>query len=607
MAQKSKFPNILWNLIVLAFLAGGILALVFFSLPFDRARALANHLSQDNNLQSLTEARFANLRLPMQATGLVLLASGAVFIALRKRSQAWVAEGWQFLARILGDLRQDWRIMVTADWRFKRLEKADLFILLGLALAAAGIRAAYVARPMSHDEAYTIVAFATRPLWVVLSDYSLPNNHVFHSLLVHFSYLLFGIQPWAVRLPVVAAGVLVVPAGYLLARLLYGRPTALLSAALLAGDPLMINLATDARGYILICLFSLLVFSLGVYVQQRQNRAAWGLIVLFSALGFYTTPIMIYPFGILLTWLLLAALCGETRPAYGSLGHFLKYLVAAATAAGLLSALLYTPIFITYGVKAVVANRFVLPLSLGDFLSILPGKIVEIWNNWTGLPAGLPAIGFIFLAGVILSLLLNRRISSRRAPLQAAAVLWLAVELPIQRPYPWPKLWSWLLPLFLIWGSAGLLGLVKDVKLRGKYNLAMLLSGVAILAVLGASLAGAVRSFPEMNAYGEIEATTLYLKGQLRQGDIVVVADPDDAPLWYYFQLHQIPDSFVNNIQHVPFQRAFVLVNPGYGQSLTSVIDQRGPDIKRLDPASARVVNQSGSTFTYQLPARAGK
>lgn len=606
MAQKSKFPIILWNLIVLAFLAGGILALVFFSLPFENARALANHLSRDNNLQSLTEARFAGLRLPMQIAGVALLAAAAVFIVLRKRSQAWVANALHVLSRALVNLRQDWQ-KLAADWSFKRLEKTDLFILIGLAVIAAGIRAAYVSRPMSHDEAYTIVAFATRPLWVVLSDYSLPNNHVFHSLLVHFSYLLFGIQPWAVRLPVLVAGVLVVPAGYLMARLLYGRPTALLSAALLAGAPLMINLATDARGYILICLFSLLTFSLGVYVQRHQNRAAWGLIVLFSALGFYTTPIMIYPFGVLLTWLLLAALCGETRSAYGSLRCFMKYLAAAAAASGLLSALLYTPIFISYGIKAVVANRFVLPLSLGDFLSIIPGKIVETWNDWTGPSAGMAAIGFLFLTGVVLSLLLNRRISARRAPLQAAAVLWLAVELPLQRPYPWPKLWSWLLPLFLIWGSAGWLGLVKGVRLGGKYNLGTVLCGAAILAVVGASLAGAVRSFPEMNAVGEVEATTLYLKGQLRQGDIVVIADPDDAPLWYYFLLHQVPNSFVDNIQHVPFQRAFVLVNPGYGQSLASVIDQRGPNIKRLDPASARVVNQAGSTITYQVAAKESK
>jgi 4-amino-4-deoxy-L-arabinose transferase-like glycosyltransferase len=603
MAQKNKFSKFLWILIVLAFLAGGILALVFFSLPFESARSLANHLSRDNNLQSLTEARFAGLRLPMQATGLVLLAAGVAFIALRKRSQVWVAQGLQFMAKTLGDFWQDW-LKLAADWRFKRLEKSDLFILIGLAVAAAGIRAAAVARPMSHDEAYTIVAFATRPLWVVLSDYSLPNNHVFHSLLVHFSTLLFGIQPWAVRLPVLVAGVLVVPAGYLLARLLYGRPTALLSAALLAGAPLMVNLATDARGYILICLFSLGTFSLGTYVQQHKNRAAWGLFVLFSALGFYTTPIMIYPFGALLTWLLLAALNGETRPAYGTLRCFLKYLAAAGASAGLLAALLYTPIFITYGVKAVIANRFVLPLSLGDFLSILPAKIAETWNNWTGLSAGMHVISYIILAGVILSMLLNRRISSRRTLMQIAVVLWLAVELPLQRPYPWPKLWSWLVPLFLIWGSAGLLGLFKGVKVGGKYNLAELLCGAAILAVVGTSLAGAVRNFPEMNATGEVEATTLFLKNQLRQGDIVVVADPDDAPVWYYFLLHQIPDSFVNNIQHVPFQRAFVLVNPGFGQSLASVIDQRGPDIKRLDPASARVVNQSGSTITYQVAAK---
>jgi hypothetical protein len=310
---------------------------------------------------------------------------------------------------------------------------------------------------------------------------------------------------------------------------------------------------------------------------------------------------------VLVTWLGLAALAGETRLAYGTFQNFFKYMGATIFTSGLLSAILYTPIFINYGLKAVVANRFVLPLSLDDFLSILPDRINETWNNWTGFPTGTPAIGIILLVGVILSLLLHRRITNSRVPLQAAVVLWLAFILPLQRPYPWPKLWSWMLPLFLIWGSAGLLGLVKEVKVWGKYSLPMLFSTLIIVAVVVTNAIWTVRSFPAMNATGEIESTTIFIKKQLQQGDIVVVADPDDAPLWYYFQLHQVPERVVTNNQHIPFKRAFVLVNPGYGQTLESVIDQRGPDIGRLEPGSANVVHQAGATVTYIMLAKAGK
>ena len=133
MPQKNKFPTILWNLIVLAFLAGGILALVFFSLPYANARALANHLSRDNNLQSLTETRFADLRLPMLAIGLVLLAVAVAFLALRKRSQAWVTDGLQVLAemKVVSKRVRTSRASILVPQRRLRLLCADgLFLTL---------------------------------------------------------------------------------------------------------------------------------------------------------------------------------------------------------------------------------------------------------------------------------------------------------------------------------------------------------------------------------------------------------------------------------------------------------------------------------------------
>jgi len=598
----NKSQKFVWLLILIALFLSGTLAATYFSLPYPTAKGLADGLARDGNFQSLTLARFAALSLPLHLVGLALLAGGAAWLVFRRKSQPLVSRILHFLPKLGNALWLDLRTLLAA-LNPRKLKKTDGYLLAALTLLAAGLRALYIMRSMSHDEAYTVVAFASRPIGIILSDYSLPNNHIFHSLLVHFSYVLFGMQPWAVRLPVLLAGTLVAPAGYLLARLLYDRHTALISAALLACAPFLINLSTDARGYILICLFTLLTLALGFHLMHKRCPASWVLLVVLSALGFYTTPVMLYPTGVLFTWLLFSTLAGETRPAYGPALQFIKYLLAAGFATGLLSAILYTPVFLTSGVQSVVANRFVIPLSLGDFLEILPVSIDQTWQTWN---TDVGITGFIFLVGVLLSLIFHRRIASHRLPLQLAALAWLAVELPVQRPYPWLKIWSFLFPLFLIWGAAGLLAPLKNIRFKAWRNMNMtgLLTGAALVLIVSASLFSAIHNYREVNATGEIENTTLFLKSRLAPGDIVVVDTPDDAPLWYYFELHQVPDSYVIDIQKKPFQRAFVLVNPGYKQTLLTVINARGPNPKRVDLQSAREVYRSGNTITYLVSSK---
>jgi len=62
-----------------------------------------------------------------------------------------------------------------------------------------------------------------------------------------------------------------------------------------------------------------------------------------------------------------------------------------------------------------------------------------------------------------------------------------------------------------------------------------------------------------------------------------------------------VPPGYVIDIQKKPFQRAFVLVNPAYRQTLKSVINLRGPSTKRLDMNSAKEVYRSGNTITYLI------
>src|SRR5947207_15045799 len=143
-----------------------------------------------------------------------------------------------------------------------RVEFAYLSALCAIFAVGVVVRVCLLSQPMRNDEALTFLYYSSKPLSMALSDYSLPNNHLFHTFLVRLAYLLLGNEPWSLRLPAFIAGTLLIPAAYLLAHRLYNRHAALLSAALVACSSILIEFTTNARGYTLICLITLLVFAL---------------------------------------------------------------------------------------------------------------------------------------------------------------------------------------------------------------------------------------------------------------------------------------------------------------------------------------------------------
>ncbi|GEM_PF-6728280 len=103
----------------------------------------------------------------------------------------------------------------------------SLTVLSGLIL-----RLAEMNKVLTHDEAYTYVAFASKSLWHAVTDYSLPNNHIFHTILVYLSAELIGLHPWSIRIPALLGGMAVILAVYFLGKTLYSENAGLLAAAL---------------------------------------------------------------------------------------------------------------------------------------------------------------------------------------------------------------------------------------------------------------------------------------------------------------------------------------------------------------------------------------
>lgn len=590
--QGEVRKNVALNSASAALALAGVLLLIASFQTFAVLKSIANSLLPDHNFNSLTQSNIIVFKIYLVATGLVLLVL-AYFIRFQ----------WQRLKRVRLFIRQfvkDFYLFQQAI-KLEKSEKVYSLILLLITGLAVIFRLMYIYVPMRHDEAYTLVAFASDSLFDTIIAYHLPNNHVFHSILVNIATHVLGIQPWTVRLPAFVAGVLMVPASYLLAKNIYDKETALASALLVAYSPALVSYSTNARGYTLETLITLLILILGVYVRKERNLFAWALLVLLAAIGFYTIPIMLFPFGILFTWLFLSNIIEGPGP-YASRMVFFKYWAIAGICTAILVLILYTPIFIYTGTENFFANGVIAPLDWSVFPATLQSRLVETWYEWQhGIP---PALILLLGLGFGLGLILHRRISSQRVPLQLAALTWLGILLIVQRPNAWARIWLFLLPLVFIWSAAGIIGLLKalPLKLPAGFSLATIAVGAAILLVA----IMAIRSLPSLpeqwTAKGEAESAVLFLKDKLQDQDLIIVTSPDDAPVWYYSRLYGIADAHFDNTQ--PFSRAFIIVNPTERQTLDSVFQDRGPSLPPSDIENARLIQVFGRLELYVYDSR---
>jgi hypothetical protein len=598
-----------WKTLVIGFTAAGLTMLVLFNTGFALARAAADLLAKDGSADPFTPVLYESLRLPVSIVGVILLVLSAAMLIWKSGSQRVVAAILAGLGRLWrrfsGDARQ-----FLADLRRVRLGRGEVALLAGIILLAVIARAFFVMQPFKHDEAYTVAVFANQPLKDALSDYHLPNNHLFHTLLVHLVYSVFGYLQWAVRLPSLLAGVLTVPALYLLARTLHGRTTAVIAAAAAAAMPVMIEFATQSRGYTLIMLFSLLLFILGIYIRRRPNLLAWMLVVLVVVLGIYTVPIFYFSYVSFLVWMGLAWLAGDINfRAYGSRWKFIGWGFISGLLTVILTVLLYTLPALRSGLNQVLPYQVSDPLSYSLFLQEADVRLSEFVSlSLMELPG---FVGWLLAIGFIVSLLLplhSETVSQGmrvRIPLQVAVVVGTFGLIFALRAPPWARFLTFLVPLALMWAAAGWVGLLKVIQ--NHISIRWKLEHALAVLVIATALAGSILRFQTnpvagFDGIGKEEQVTIFLESQVQEQDFIVVDHPQDAAVWYYWRLYGLDPVYFRRDR--PFNRIFVLVDPTDQQTLDSVLANRGPDPSFLYLDAAEVVLQLGSMQIIAMPAR---
>jgi len=141
---------------------------------------------------------------------------------------------------------------------FPPIRKPVLVTLGALSALALALRLPGLDSCMWLDEVLTMVRFARPPVSQILTSFPDQNQHMFYSLLAHFSLAVFGEHAWALRIPSVLFGIASIWALFLLGQRIVGEKQALLACALMTVSYHHIWFSQNARGYMGLLFFSIL-------------------------------------------------------------------------------------------------------------------------------------------------------------------------------------------------------------------------------------------------------------------------------------------------------------------------------------------------------------
>ncbi|MFA5032827.1 MAG: glycosyltransferase family 39 protein [bacterium] len=590
MTPYYKLLKIGWLLFITFIILLGFTLIGISYLPFQIVKTKINSFAADGQINYFTLSFFDKI-----VTGLRLI--GSLFFIVSIIFYIWRQQILKLFFNVLSALFYWSKSIIQHSIQVVRTENkihlCTLFIILFVGIT---VRLIFLFQPIRYDEAFTFLNYASRPLYIGLSNYSFPNNHLFHTFWVHISWLLFGNKLWSIRLPALLAGIAVIPVSYITIRLIYNKYAALLTVSIIAVSSILIEFSTNARGYSIIVLIFLLILTFGTHLKKDRQASGWLFFAALSALGFYTIPTMLYSVGIVIVWLFLSIIYENTKL---SRTIILKKLFFSIVGIVIFTIILYTPVFIVSGVDTLISNSFVTPKIWTYFITNLLPSFHSVWLQWN---RDIPTIlGFILVVGFFISLIFHRQLTTHHIPVVLAIILWCVPILLLQRVVPYERIWIFLLPLYLGFASAGLSYPILKIIKSNHYK-HIIFSIAALTLSIGLSInvirTKSVYYSEDTGTLRDAKAITIFLKEKLNVNDKVLGICPSSAPLMYYFKLYNIPLNYLTPLDLNSSTHILIIVNKPT-QTLESVLRESKISLNKY--SSPKLIKQYKFAILYEM------
>ena len=577
-----------------------LLAAWFLFFPFVRVKAFFDALTPDKNMEAFTATLYKTvfpIVLSLGVGSFLGLALLQMFPQKSREMLQTLLEGMLSFPSILrSDARSFWQ---STKKYFSR--DYDWAFLLALMFLGAYLRSLFLSSPMTHDEAYTYVSFILSGFKNLISDYHLPNNHILYSIFAYLAVHIFGNAPWVLRLPALLAGTLLIPASYLAAREYFNRHTALLTSGIVTTFPVFILYGSSARGYAQLALLTMLLWFFADLLLKKRNLFLWLLFVITAAAGFYTIPIMLYPYTASMSWLFLSWLFGEYSEEYTKKGFF-KDLFFSGLVVVVLFGLLYLPVFLRSGIASVLNNDTIILNQEATFTLLRASfltRTVRAWEEWHW---GIPAVSLqITLTGTFIALFFHRLCSRKRANFFLISVLVIMAIVALQRSVGWMRVWFFFAPIYFSFATAGLVYLIQWVSKRSE-KITFGVIAVFVLLSLVSTVSWIQQDTQEMRQLrGEPAALELglkYLSTVLTEQDAIVAASGETPAMQYYAAYYDIPLAQTYPADNRYTSVYALLTNPN--ASVAETLHSGTSD--RVDLNASELVYQTDALRIYKVP-----
>ncbi len=514
--------------------------------------------AEDLQVGAFATELLAQLPLRLRLVGAGLVALGLALYPARRALGVYLYAARAAWPALLADAR---RALIEA---LRPRSVLDGLALLAIGSSAIVLRLIFLWQPMRNDEALTVVEFANRPLFVALSYYPAPNNHLFHTLLVHLTSRLLGDDVWAVRLPALIAGILLVPATLVLGQMRYGRPAGLLGAALVATSSILVEYSTNARGYTLVALLFIAGLGLAHYVANARSAAGALAFAVLAAFGFWTVPTELYAYGALLLCLVMT---------WRGPGRVHELVLPTVLVTVLLTAIVYVPPALASGPERILANRWLAQLSIDTLPHALGDSLVETWSGWT---RDIP----VLLVWLLVGGFIVYQVRAAPRSISIALLVWCVPLLLLQRVAPYPRVWLFLLPVFLLEAAAGVLMLARGRSLM-RWFAPVLAASVVGVTSLGVYSSGSVLNSDDTGVFPQAQPIAHALVGNLGPNDTVQTCVARSLPeLQYYFsRLGLDPAALLRMPSRA--QRLYVIVQRDLGECDGADLGERRVDLRQ--------------------------
>lgn len=441
-------------------------------------------------------------------------------------------------------------------------------VFFAILLLSIIVRLNFIQSPIRYDEGFTYYYYSKRPFFLLFSYYDYPNNHIFHTFLVKISTLIFGNTIFSLRLTAFFFGISLIPLVYIYVSKLYTKNAAVLASIFVSISSILICYSVNARGYTLTYCAFIVLLILAEILRKQNNPFLWGLFIFVQIIGIYTIPTMVYASIIVYTYLIIRIVLSRKEEQLISI----KYLVTSSIITGILSVLLYLPVYLLMGGKAIVANNVVQSQSYEFIFSNLSQSLRDMYTMFT---IDIPVlIQLVLFTGMITSILFIKQCRY----LFYSIFVFLFLVFFIQRVVPFPRVFVFIYPLFFIFSAIGIVYLIELITKTKQYAIVLIIgvSVIGTLSILTFQSNSPTEKF-DVSPIKSDQAVFSDLKKRVERNDRILCWFPLESSVKSYCYFYKIPENTLSN-NTIQSKKVFIIVGKRFLQETDTILSKNGVD-----------------------------